>query len=65
MLTLGVVQKCRHGGGIKDFVRIVKSLSTKKRDDGGRGCKKYQILRDVTYGRPLSVPCGCCKPLSR
>jgi hypothetical protein len=28
------------------------NLITNKRDDGGRGVKNYQKLRDVIYGRP-------------
>ncbi len=41
------------GGGINDFVTIVLKPLYKKRDDGGRGVKNYQKLRDVIYGRPL------------
>ncbi len=52
------------GEGINDFVTIELKPCNKTRDDGGRGVKNYQILRDVIYGRPLretkKVEKHCC-----
>jgi hypothetical protein len=41
------------GGGVNEFVTTVL-----KRDDGVKGVKIYQKLRDVIYGRPLATDNG-------
>jgi hypothetical protein len=41
------------GRGYQGFCdNSTKNLINKKREDGGRGVKNYQKLRDVIYGQP-------------